>query len=118
MSIPDGLNARDPQSGEAMHVPWTLSTALVSSIVSVAVGFSTPSSFGAVGKHGEYRACIAKYVHMMLRHDKTYQACTAVASSTSSETCHMVYQVLLASCQVPRCSPCPTIGLRDCIKHV
>lgn len=53
---------------KAMLVPWTLSTALVSSIASVAVGFSASASLGVVAKHGEPRACVAKYVQM-LRHD-------------------------------------------------
>lgn len=49
-------------SSEAMLVPWTLSTALVSSIASVAVGFSASASLGVVAKHGEPRALDAKYV--------------------------------------------------------
>lgn len=49
-------------SSEAMLVPWTLSTVLVSSIASVAVGFSASASLGVVAKHGEPRARVVKYV--------------------------------------------------------
>ena len=61
-----GLRRRLLAGRKAMLVRWTLSTALVSSIASVAVGFFASGSLGVVVKHGEPRAFVAKYVYMKL----------------------------------------------------